>query len=98
MIPFYMSDLTPEMVLAYHRVCGLSTYASALPRKISPEIMQADILPLLTENPARLLKVYDRIGSIAEGKDADLVILDEKCDVERTFAKGRLVFAAGDVG
>ena len=47
MIPFYMSDLTPEMVLAYHRVCGLSTYASALPRKISPEIMQADILPLL---------------------------------------------------
>ncbi|MCB7319089.1 N-acetylglucosamine-6-phosphate deacetylase [Lacrimispora sp. 210928-DFI.3.58] len=75
------------------------TMAQALKNLLSfTERPLADILPLLTENPARLLKVYDRIGSIAEGKDADLVILDEKCDVERTFAKGRLVFAAGDVG
>lgn len=46
------------------------------------------ILPLLTENPARLLNVYDRIGSIEAGKDADIVILDNENNVKETFVKG----------
>lgn len=49
-----------------------------------------EILPLLTENPAKLLGVFDCIGSIEEGKDADLVVLDGDCNVCRTFVKGRL--------
>ena len=48
-----------------------------------------DILPMLTENPARLIGVYDRVGSIEPGKDADLVFLDEDCSVVRTFVKGK---------
>lgn len=48
-----------------------------------------DILPILTENPARLIGVYDRVGSIEPGKDADLVFLDEDCSVVRTFVKGK---------
>ena len=39
-----------------------------------------DIIPMLTENPARLIGVYDRVGSIEPGKDADLVFLDEESD------------------
>ncbi len=50
-----------------------------------------EILPLLTENPARLLGVYDRIGSIEEGKDADLVLLDQKLEVCETMVKGLCV-------
>ena len=30
----------------------------------------------MTENPAKLLGIYDRCGSIAEGKDADFLVLD----------------------
>lgn len=48
-----------------------------------------DILPLLTENPARLAGVFQRKGAIADGKDADLVVLDGDCRVEAVFLKGR---------
>ncbi len=48
-----------------------------------------EILPLLTENPARLVGVFDRKGSIAEGKDADLVLLDEQNQVDTVFLRGR---------
>jgi len=36
------------------------------------------VLPLLTMNPARLLHLEKRKGSIAEGKDADFVLLNKK--------------------
>ncbi len=49
------------------------------------------ILPLLTENPARMLGVFDHIGSIETGKDADLLILDPAYQVLDTFVKGRKI-------
>lgn len=54
-----------------------------------------DILPLLTENPAKLIGVYDRIGSLDVGKDADVVVLDAENHVAHTFAKGRHCYQAG---
>lgn len=48
-----------------------------------------ELLPLLTENPARLIGVFDRKGSIANGKDADLVVLDMENRVEQVFVNGR---------
>lgn len=50
----------------------------------------ADILPLLTENPARLMGVYNRIGSIEAGKDGDLTVLDKGLCVVKTYTKGKL--------
>lgn len=47
-----------------------------------------EVVPLLTRNPAKLLNVYDKIGSIATGKDADIVILDKDYNVCDTFVKG----------
>lgn len=52
----------------------------------------ADLIPMLTENPARLIGVYDRVGSIEPGKDADLVFLDEDCQVVRTLVKGKVCY------
>lgn len=37
-----------------------------------------EVLPMLTENPAKLIGVFGEKGSIADGKDADLVLLDER--------------------
>lgn len=46
----------------------------------------------VTENPARLLGIEDRKGSIAVGKDADLVLLDDDLSVHVTIVGGRVVF------
>ena len=50
-----------------------------------------EILPLFTENPAKLIKVFDKKGSIANGKDADLVLLDEKNDIADVFVGGKKI-------
>ena len=49
------------------------------------------LLPALTENPARLMGVFDRKGSIADDKDADLVVLDGENRVDMVFTRGRLL-------
>ena len=53
------------------------------------------ILPVFTENPAKLLGVFDRKGSIAEGKDGDLLIMDEQLQIEQVFLRGNLFFRQG---
>lgn len=50
-----------------------------------------ELLPLLTENPAKLIGVFDRKGSIAVGKDADLVALDKNGEIQKVFVGGRLI-------
>ncbi len=47
-----------------------------------------EILPLFTENPAKMLGIFDRIGSIADGKDSDLVIMDDNNRIINVFIKG----------
>jgi len=56
-----------------------------------------DALAMVTINPARQLRVDDRIGSLEVGKDADLVIwsgdpLSVFSIAEATFVDGRLLF------
>ena len=51
-----------------------------------------DIIKMTAENPAKQLQLFDRKGSIAVGKDADLVILNEDLDVEMTFCKGKIAY------
>lgn len=50
-----------------------------------------EVLQLLTVNPAKLIGVFDKKGSIADGKDADLVILDDENNVTDTFVRGKQV-------
>ena len=50
-----------------------------------------EILPTLSENPAKEMGLWDRKGSIETGKDADIVLLDENNDVVHVFARGRQV-------
>jgi N-acetylglucosamine-6-phosphate deacetylase len=52
-----------------------------------------DTIQMASVNPAKQLNYFDRKGSIAVGKDADLVVLDENNDVEMTFCRGNLVFS-----
>ncbi|MEG3627456.1 N-acetylglucosamine-6-phosphate deacetylase [Streptomyces poriticola] len=50
-----------------------------------------DAVTALSANPARLLGMADRIGSLEPGKDADLVVLDEGFDVVGVMRQGAWV-------
>ena len=50
-----------------------------------------EILPTLSENPAKEMGLFDRKGSIETGKDADLVLLDEEANIVHVFARGKQV-------
>lgn len=50
-----------------------------------------EVLPMLSENPANLLGIFDCKGSIADGKDADIVILDEDNNIADVFVGGNLI-------
>ena len=55
----------------------------------------ADAIEMASVNPAKQLNIFDRKGSLAIGKDADIVILDENLDVYMTFCRGELAFTKG---
>jgi N-acetylglucosamine-6-phosphate deacetylase len=57
--------------------CGISTGAA---------------LKMASENPARSIGIFDRKGSIAAGKDADLVLLNGQFDVMMTIKAGQIVY------
>jgi N-acetylglucosamine-6-phosphate deacetylase len=50
-----------------------------------------DAVQALSVNPARLLGLYDRIGSLEPGKDADLVLLDANFDLKGVMRRGEWV-------
>lgn len=51
-----------------------------------------EAIEMASVNPAKQLNVFDRKGSIAVGKDADIVILDEKLAVTMTLCRGKIAF------
>ncbi|WP_018393570.1 N-acetylglucosamine-6-phosphate deacetylase [Bacillus sp. 37MA] len=51
-----------------------------------------DAIEMASVNPAKQLNILDHKGSIAVGKDADIVILDENLNVVMTFCRGKRAF------
>ncbi|MEU7701049.1 N-acetylglucosamine-6-phosphate deacetylase [Streptomyces sp. NPDC015492] len=49
------------------------------------------VVQAISANPARLLGVYDRVGSLEPGKDADLVVLDAAFDLKGVMRKGEWI-------
>ncbi|QIQ04173.1 N-acetylglucosamine-6-phosphate deacetylase [Streptomyces liangshanensis] len=50
-----------------------------------------DIVQAISANPAKLLGLYDRVGSLEPGKDADLVVLDADFAVKGVLRRGAWV-------
>jgi N-acetylglucosamine-6-phosphate deacetylase len=50
-----------------------------------------DAITMVSETPARIIGMYDKKGSVEEGKDADLVLLDSSLDVKATIVRGDVV-------
>lgn len=57
----------------------------------------SDAIKMASENPAKVLGIFDKKGSIAIGKDADLVVLNEHLDVVMTICGGRVVYRSSEI-
>ncbi len=55
------------------------------------EIPLHDALRMVSEIPAKIMKVDNRKGTLEKGKDADILILDEDLNLRSVWAMGNLV-------
>ena len=58
-------------------------------------ISPTDAFRLATENVAKLLKLYPKKGTLQEGSDADIVIVNEEFHIRMLFSRGKLVLQNG---
>lgn len=66
-------------------------------------LQDVQVLAAITRVPAEILGVSDRVGSLAPGRDADLLVLSgdplaTSSHVQRVYIGGRQVFEAPDTG
>jgi beta-aspartyl-dipeptidase (metallo-type) len=50
-----------------------------------------EILKVVTSNPAKRAGIDQKKGSIEEGKDGDLLILNKDLEIETVIAKGQMM-------
>lgn len=50
-----------------------------------------DAVNMATKNPAKIIGVFDRMGSLEVGKDANIVICNGSIDVDTTIVDGKIV-------
>lgn len=55
------------------------------------EIPLEDAVRMASETPARIMGVDDRKGSLAKGKDADILSLDKDLNIQAVWAMGKIV-------
>jgi len=95
-------ELGGQKVCVHHGVAKLSdgTLAGSILRmdQALRNIMRLvncslhEALRMTAVNPAKKLNLFDSKGSIAVGKDADLVVLDENYQVQCTLCRGEVVY------
>ena len=55
------------------------------------EIPMADVFRMVSETPAKIMGIFDRKGSIEEGKDADIMMFDDDIDLTYVMQMGNEV-------
>lgn len=61
---------------------------------VSFGIPLADAVTAAAVNPAKVLGIYDRVGSLEEGKDANAAVLDQNLNLKAVLFRGEVVFGA----
>lgn len=51
-----------------------------------------DIIKMLTENPAKLLGIFDEMGSLEAGKQANFILMDDRLDIHKVFIDGEIAY------
>lgn len=53
-----------------------------------------EVIPMMCTNAAKALRIEHKKGRIALGLDADLLLLNEELQIQKTFSRGRVVYEA----
>ena len=56
------------------------------------EVPLIECIRMISETPARIMNIQDKKGSLAPGKDADIVIFNAQIEVQQTFVMGKSIF------
>jgi N-acetylglucosamine-6-phosphate deacetylase len=56
-------------------------------------VSRLDAVNMASANIARMMNVFDRKGSIAPGKDADLVFLNNEFYVKSVMCRGKICYS-----
>ena len=48
-----------------------------------------DVIRMATETPARVMNCFDRVGSLEEGKDADIVLMNKDLEITGVWSQGK---------
>lgn len=78
--------LCPDLKSFAGSVCTTDRCVRTMYKLVGVELNKA--VKMITLNPARVLGVDTKKGSLAEGKDADLVIFDDNVNVEAVYVNG----------
>ncbi len=92
--PVAMHSDSPQVIQRLNQMAALSYYKG---RQMGLKLQPSDALRLVTLEPARILGIADRVGSVQVGKLADLTLWDGDplsvyTRAERVFVAGRLVY------
>ena len=65
-------------------------------RLIRTMVQQADVpledaIRMASETPAKIMNVYDRKGSLAKDKDADILVLDNDLNIRCVWQMGKII-------
>ncbi len=64
----------------------INTAVKNITKNIDISLLQA--VNLASRNPAKLMGIFDKKGSLAKDKDADFIILDDELNVQETYIGG----------
>lgn len=79
-----------KATLADGTIAGSSaSLMSDLRSAVSFGVPMEQVVKAATYNPAKTLGMADQIGSIAEGYQADIVLLDEKLNIKKVYIAGK---------
>ena len=74
-----------------HLAGSIATMDVLVKNMVKAGVQVENSIRMASETPARIMGVFDRKGSLEKGKDADILILDEKLNLRAAWAMGKLV-------
>lgn len=70
---------------------GTSSLLDNVKNLVSLNIPLEEACIMASKNPAETLGIYDKVGSISKGKQADILILDKDLNIKQVILRGQII-------
>ncbi|MBR4890964.1 MAG: N-acetylglucosamine-6-phosphate deacetylase [Clostridia bacterium] len=70
---------------------GSSNLIDGIRNLVSIDIPLEDAVKMATKNPAETVGIYDKVGSITPGKQADILILNKDLSINKIILRGKVL-------